>query len=69
MAMTLTVPDDLEKAANELADQCGASPESILLSAIRNQLLEIPSELREEMAMWELASETDVARVEREYGL
>jgi hypothetical protein len=69
MALTLTVPDDLERAATELAGRCGMSPEDVLLTTLRNNIMDIPPELRDEMAMWELASELDIAKVEREHGL
>lgn len=69
MAMTLTVPDDIENAATEIAGRCGTSLEEILLSTLRINIIDIPQELRDEVAMWELASEIDIAKVERECGL
>lgn len=69
MPTMIAVPDEIVEAAEQAAHRCGSSTEQLLISALRNQFVDLPEELLDEMAAWELASETDFARVELEHGL
>lgn len=69
MPTMIAVPDEIVEAAAEAADRCGTSTEQLLISALRNQFVDLPQELLDEMAMFELASEMDIAKFEKDNGL
>jgi hypothetical protein len=67
--ITITVPDEIAEAAEALAKIEGASPEALLLDALRAHFPPVPTELQEEFEAWERASDEDMARLEGQEGL
>ena len=65
MSYTLTVPDDIVEAAEEVAQRSGQSRESLLLNALRVHFPPISGELQEEFDALEQASDEDFLMVER----
>lgn len=65
MSYTLAVPDDIAEAAEEMAQRCGQSKESLLLNVLRVHFPLIPAELQEEFDALEQASDEDFLMVER----
>lgn len=61
MSLVLTVPDEIADAAKALSQRSGASPEELLLRALRAHFPPIPAELIAEFDAWEQASDTDEA--------
>jgi hypothetical protein len=68
MPLTITVPDEIARAAEAKAAASGTSAESLLLRALESIFAVPPApiseELREEFDAWEQASDEDMARVE-----
>ena len=69
MALTLTVPDEIARAAQALAQAAGRSPEEVLLQALRAHFPPLSPELQEEFDAWERASDEDMARLDEREGL
>ena len=68
MPITLTVPDEISRAAEEKARASGTSAEDVLLKALQAYFLGIPAALQEELDAWDLASDHDMAEFERREG-
>ena len=69
MGLTLTIPDEIARAAEALAEATGDSPEELLLQALRAHFPPLSPELQEEFSAWERASDEDMARLEKHEGL
>jgi hypothetical protein len=65
MTITLSVPDDIAAAAQQLVDDTGQTAEQLLLDALWAHFPPIPTELRAEFDALELASDEDFARFEQ----
>ena len=66
MSLTISVPDEMAAAVEELAARCGQTPEQLLLNALRAHFPLIPVELQDEFDALERASDEDYARFEQE---
>jgi predicted transcriptional regulator len=69
MSLTITVPDEIARAAEELATASGESPEALLIRALQAHFPPLPRELQDEFDAWERASDEDMARLEEREGL
>jgi predicted transcriptional regulator len=69
MSITITVPDDIARAAEELARVSGTSAEELLLEALKAHFPPVPESLQSELDAWNLASDTDMARLDAAEGL
>jgi hypothetical protein len=69
MTLTITIPDEIARAAKVLAKQSGESPEALLIRALQAHFPVLPPELQEEFDAWERASDEDMARLEEREGL
>ena len=65
MSLTLSVPDDIAAAVEELAARSGQTPEQLLLNALWAHFPPIPAALKDEFDALELASDEDFARFEQ----
>jgi len=61
MPLTLTIPDEIARAAQTMARDSGAAAERLLIEALRAHFPAVPPELRAELDAWEQASEEDCA--------
>ena len=66
MSMTITIPDEIAQAAEEMARSSGTSPEQLLLQALQAHFPPVSSELQDEFDAWERASDEDMTRLEAE---
>ena len=66
--MTLTVPDEIARAAEDMARKSGGSPERLLLDALKAHFPPVPEALRDEFAALERASDEDLHRFEQGLG-
>ncbi len=64
MSYTLTVPNDIAEAAEEMAQRSGQSKDSLLLNALRVYFPPISAELQAEFDAFELVSDEDFLMVE-----
>jgi hypothetical protein len=64
MTMTLQLPDEIAMAATELAKRAGLTTEELLVNTLRRELMDPVGSLKEELRLWELASEEDIAALE-----
>ena len=62
MPMTLNVPEDIARAAEERARASGITPEEVLVRALQTCFPVVPPELQAEMDAWNQASDEDMAR-------
>ena len=69
MTMTLTIPEDIVRAAEVLSRASGSSPEELMLRALQAHFPTLPPPLLAEFDAWNLASDQDMARLEAEEGL
>ena len=67
--MTVTVPDEIAEAAQELSKHTGVEPEQLLIQALRIHFPPVPPELQAEFEAWDRASEEDEFRLEQKLGL
>jgi 5'-deoxynucleotidase YfbR-like HD superfamily hydrolase len=65
MTITLSVPDDIAAAAQQLAEDSGQTAEQLLLDALWAHFPPIPAELRAEFDALESASDEDFVRFEK----
>lgn len=68
MPLTLTVPDEIARAAVALAELSGATPEELLIQALEARFSPFSAELQTEMDAWERASDEDMARLDQHAG-
>ena len=68
MSLTITVPDDIARAAEVLAKASGASPEELLLRALQAHFPPVPFELQGEFDAWDRASDEDMALIDAQEG-
>jgi hypothetical protein len=61
--MTVTVPDEIAEAAQELSKHTGVEPEQLLIKALRIHFPPVPPELQAEFEAWDRASEEDEFRL------
>lgn len=66
MALTLTVPDEIAQAAQEMAQAAGLTPETLLLQALHAHFPPVPDALQAEFEAWDAASDEDMARLDTE---
>jgi hypothetical protein len=66
LALTLTIPFEIESAAKKMASATGTTPERLLLDALRAHFPPLPEELQAEFDAWELASDQDMAALQDE---
>ena len=64
MPLTLTIPDDIARAAEALAKTAGATPQELLIQALHAHFPPLAPELQAEFEAWERASDEDMARLE-----
>jgi predicted transcriptional regulator len=69
MSLTLTVPDEIARAAEALAKATGTSPEVLLIRALQAHFPPLPPDLQDEFDAWERASDEDMARLDEHEGL
>ena len=67
--MILTIPDEIARAAQELAESGNLSPQDLLLRALQAHFPPLDSELQDEFDAWERASDEDMARLDNEVRL
>ena len=61
--MTVTVPDEIAEAAQELSKHTGVEPEQLPIKALRIHFPPVPPELQAEFEAWDRASEEDALRL------
>jgi hypothetical protein len=66
MPLTITVPDEIVRAAEAVARTMGASAEDLLIQALQAHFGPISPELQAELEAWERASDEDLARLEQQ---
>jgi len=66
--MTIQIPPEIARAAEELAHCSGVSAQELLLEALRAHFPPIPPDLQTEFDAWERASDEDAARVDQSLG-
>ena len=64
MPLTLDIPEDIARSAEELARASGSSPEAVLLEALKAHFPPVPAPLRVELDAWELASDRDMSALD-----
>jgi hypothetical protein len=69
MSLTLTVPEEIAAAAEQLAATSGTTPEALLIAALKAHFPPVPLALQEEFEAWERASDEDMARIDEVEGL
>ncbi|MGH2351474.1 MAG: hypothetical protein ACRDI2_18015 [Chloroflexota bacterium] len=69
MSLTITVPDDVARAAEALAEDSGASAQELLVRALQAHFPPISDDLQAEFDAWEQASDEDMARLDAQEGL
>ena len=69
MPLTITVPEDIARAAEALAETSGTSVEDLLIQALQAHFPPVSPELQAEFDAWEQASDEDMARVDEREGL
>lgn len=69
MTLTLDLPHEIAAAAEDLARRAGVTPEELLLDTLRRELVQMPESLEDELRLWELASEEDIATFKEREGL
>lgn len=63
MSLILTVPDDIATVAQEMAKGTDATPEELLLEALKAHFPATPADLQAEFDAWDKASDEDFARL------
>ncbi len=69
MPLTIEVPDDIARAARQVAESKGTNANEVILDTLRSRFLAFPEDLLEEMRIWESASEQDIAKFNRREGI
>lgn len=64
MPMKIVIPDEIARAAEEMAAASGTTAEAVLLNALQAHFPPISDGLSEEFRAWERASDEDMARLE-----
>lgn len=59
MSLTLTVPDNIAQAAEQMARTSGSSTEVVLLKALEAHFPPVSPKLQDEFDAWNAASEED----------
>ena len=67
MSLLLSVPDDIANAVHELSHRCNATPEELLVRALRAHFSPLSADLAQEFEAWEQATDVDTADFERSY--
>ena len=68
MSLNISVPDEIASAAHARAREAGVPTETLLLEVLRAHFGPLPTELQEELDVWERASDEDLARLEADAG-
>ena len=66
MTMTISIPDNIAQAVEDLAVRSGKTPELLILEALGAHFPPIPIELLDEFEALERASDEDYLRFEQE---
>jgi len=66
--MTLTVPDEIARSAEEAARETGSSAETMLLDALRAHFAPLTSEFQRELEAWDRAADADAAELNAREG-
>ena len=66
MSMTISIPDSIAQAVEDLAARSGKTPERLILEALGAHFPPVPVELWEEFQALERASDEDFARFEQQ---
>lgn len=69
MPLMLSVPDEIARAAEALAETSGTTPEELLIQALHAHFPPLPPELQAEFKAWERASDEDMARLDEQEDL
>ncbi len=67
--MTLSIPQDIAQAAQDMASHTGTTAEHLLLQALQAHFPPLTPELQSEFDAWEQASDDDMARLNAREGL
>lgn len=68
MPLTLTVPEEIARAAEALGASSGTSPEALLIQALEAHFPPLAADLQAEFDAWERASDEDLARLDEPSG-
>lgn len=65
MTLTITIPDEIARSAEAIAEGSGRAPQDLLLETLRVHFPPVPPELAAELDAWNLASDEDSAKFEQ----